>query len=51
MEKNITKVHTNKESNTFSYRVVFDSKENLIKFKEKIKLNPDIIEIRADIQS
>ena len=39
------------ENKIFNYRLVFNSKEDLIKFEKSIKNNKNLINSRADIQS
>ena len=50
-DKNKINFYFDKKNNNFSYRLVFKTKDDLIKFTEKAKKMEKILDIRADIQS
>ena len=50
-DKNIINFYFDKEKKVFSYRLVFKSKKELLDFERSIKNNPDIVNVRADMQS
>tara|TARA_Y100001970_G_C13995828_1_gene730678 strand:+ start:248 stop:889 length:642 start_codon:yes stop_codon:yes gene_type:complete len=50
-DKNIINFYFDKEKKIFSYRLVFKSKKELLDFERSIKNNPEIINVRADMQS
>ena len=50
-DKNIINFYFDKEKKIFSYRLVFKSKKELLDFEKSIKNNPEIINVRADMQS
>ena len=47
--ENIINFYFDKENNNFTYRIVFNSKEELIKFTQKAKIMDQILNVRADI--
>ena len=49
--ENIINFYFDKENNNFTYRIVFNSKEELIKFTQKAKKMDQILNVRADINS
>jgi len=49
--KNVIYFYFDKERGIFSYRLVFDNKEELVKFKNEISKKDSIASIKADIQS
>ncbi len=49
--ENIINFYFDKENNNFTYRIVFNSKEELIKFTQKAKKIDQILNVRADINS
>ena len=50
-KKNIINLFFDNEKKIFVYRLVFQSRDDLINFKNSIEKNKDITSIRADIQS
>lgn len=48
---NLISIYSDNENNSFSYRFVFKSRKDLLEFEKKINNNPDILNIRADMQS
>ena len=50
-DENIINFYFDNEKKLFSYRLVFKSKKKLLEFEKSIKNNPDIINLRADMQS
>ena len=42
---------SDKEENNYSYRLVFQNRDDLLIFRKSLKDNPDINNIRADMQS
>ena len=50
-KKNVIYFYFDKERKIFSYRLVFDSKEELVKFRNDVDKNIGVISIKADIQS
>ena len=53
IEKNngVINFYIDKENKIYTYRIVFSSREDLNKFHDKIKDIPEIISIKADLQS
>ena len=51
IKKNIVYFYFDKEKNFFSYRLVFENKEKLMEFKNKIANNSSIISLKGDIQA
>ena len=49
--KNIIYFYFDKERKIYSYRLVFENKDNLVAFRNKLEKNPDIVSLKADIQS
>ena len=50
-KKNIINLFFDNEKKIYIYRLVFQSRDDLINFKNSIEKNKDITNIRADIQS
>lgn len=51
IKKNIVYFYFDKEKNFFSYRLVFENKEELMEFKNKMANNSSIISLKGDIQA
>ena len=49
--KHLINFHYDKEENNYSYRLVFQNRDDLLIFRKSLKDNPDINNIRADMQS
>ena len=49
--KNIIYFYFDKERKIYSYRLVFDNKDNLVALRNKLEKNSDIVSLKADIQS
>ncbi len=49
-EKKLVYFHYEKESNQYVYRLVFNSKKELMRFKKSIEKNSSILDFRADMQ-
>ena len=49
--KNIIYFYFDKERKIYSYRLVFENKDNLIALRNKLEKNSDIVSLKADIQS
>ena len=50
-EQQVINFFHDEENKIFNYRLIFKSKDDLIKFEKNIKNNKDLINTRADIQS
>ena len=48
---NLISIYSDNENNSFSYRFVFKSRKDLLEFEKNINNNPDILNIRSDMQS
>lgn len=49
--KHLINFYYDKEENNYSYRLVFQNRNDLLNFRNSLKDNPDINNIRADMQS
>ena len=49
--KNIIYFYFDKERKIYSYRLVFENKDNLVALRNKLEKNSDIVSLKADIQS
>ena len=49
--KHLINFHYDKEENNYSYRLVFQNRDDLLIFRKSLNDNPDINNIRADMQS
>ena len=50
-KKNVVNFFFDNNKKFYSYRLVFETREELLAFKDKISSNKDVISARADIQS
>ena len=50
-KKNVVNFFFDNDKKFYSYRLVFETREELLAFKDKISSNKDVINARADIQS
>ena len=53
IEKNKSLIHffLDKEKKTYSYRLVFKNRKNLIDFEKQVRSDPKITNVRVDMQS